>query len=152
MTDIVYNKNGVPFDIDAIATDLNGKMDVDTVNASDTGKSNMAGYGMPSDTYEDLTFTANTTYTAPSNGYFVLCRTAGAANQYLNMYNNAPGNASNAVRVATGFNAPSTGQYRFWLPARKGDKVYIGTNFSGSNANYDYFGFIYAEGSESEAN
>ena len=33
MTDIVYNKNGIPFDIDAIATDLNGKMDTDGVNA-----------------------------------------------------------------------------------------------------------------------
>lgn len=34
MTDIVYNKNGVPFDIDSIATDLNGKMDKDGVNAA----------------------------------------------------------------------------------------------------------------------
>ena len=34
MTDIVYNKNGIPFDIDAIATDLNGKMDKDGVNAT----------------------------------------------------------------------------------------------------------------------
>lgn len=33
MTDIVYNKNGVAFDIDAIATDLNGKMDRDGLNA-----------------------------------------------------------------------------------------------------------------------
>lgn len=29
----VYNKNGIEFDIDAIATDLNGKMDKDGVNA-----------------------------------------------------------------------------------------------------------------------
>jgi hypothetical protein len=34
MTDIVYNKNGIPFDIDAIATDLNGKMDKDGINAT----------------------------------------------------------------------------------------------------------------------
>lgn len=33
MTDIVYNKNGIEFDIDAIATDLNGKMDTDGTNA-----------------------------------------------------------------------------------------------------------------------
>lgn len=34
MGEIVYNKNGIPFDIDAIATDLNGKMDVDGVNST----------------------------------------------------------------------------------------------------------------------
>jgi hypothetical protein len=34
MTDIVYNKNGVPFDIDALATDVNGKADRDLVNVS----------------------------------------------------------------------------------------------------------------------
>lgn len=30
----VTNKNGIEFDIDAIATDLNGKMDVDGVNST----------------------------------------------------------------------------------------------------------------------
>lgn len=34
MTDIVYNKNGIAFDIDAIATDVNGKMDRDGLNAT----------------------------------------------------------------------------------------------------------------------
>ena len=34
MTDIVYNKNGIPFDIDALATDVNGKMDKDGINAT----------------------------------------------------------------------------------------------------------------------
>lgn len=33
MTTIVKNKNGIEFDIDTIATDLNGKMDKDGVNA-----------------------------------------------------------------------------------------------------------------------
>lgn len=33
MTNIVTNKDGIEFDIDAIATDLNGKMDRDGVNA-----------------------------------------------------------------------------------------------------------------------
>jgi hypothetical protein len=32
MTQIVYNKNGVAFDIDAIATDINGKADKDLLN------------------------------------------------------------------------------------------------------------------------
>jgi hypothetical protein len=30
----VYNKNGIAFDIDALATDVNGKMDKDGVNAT----------------------------------------------------------------------------------------------------------------------
>lgn len=34
MTDIVYNKNGVPFDIDALVTDVNGKADTDLTNCS----------------------------------------------------------------------------------------------------------------------
>lgn len=36
MTDIVYNKNGVAFDIDAIATDLNGKADTDLTNVTNS--------------------------------------------------------------------------------------------------------------------
>lgn len=32
MTQIVYNKNGIAFDIDAIATDINGKADKDLLN------------------------------------------------------------------------------------------------------------------------
>ena len=43
MTDIVYNKNGIPFDIDAIATDLNGKADVDLTNLSSTASRNFDG-------------------------------------------------------------------------------------------------------------
>lgn len=38
MTNIVKNKNGIEFDIDAIATDLNGKMDRDGVNAETSVK------------------------------------------------------------------------------------------------------------------
>ena len=34
MTDTVYNKNGIPFDIDALATDVNGKADRDLVNCT----------------------------------------------------------------------------------------------------------------------
>lgn len=34
MTTTVTNKNGIEFDIDALATDVNGKMDKDGVNAT----------------------------------------------------------------------------------------------------------------------
>ena len=102
---------------------------------------------MPSGSYIDLTFTPNTIYTAPADGYFVVCRTAGAVGEYINVYNNGTGSAANAVRVAQGFNASKIGQYRLFVPCAKGHRVYIGTNFSGSSATYDYFGFIYAKGS-----
>lgn len=47
MTNIVKNKNGIKFDIDAIATDLNGKMDRDCLNRSDAGSGVMANMAMP---------------------------------------------------------------------------------------------------------
>jgi len=110
----------------------------------------LGGLDKPGSAYIDLTFTPGASYTAPANGYFVVCRT-GNTGEYFNMYNQSAGTATNQARVATGFNAPSNGQYRFWVPVAKGDRIYIGTNFSGSNATYDYFGFIYDKGSESEA-
>lgn len=56
MTQIVYNKNGIPFDIDAIATDINGKMDKDGVNATasvcvESYVNGTSGYRVYSDGY-----------------------------------------------------------------------------------------------------
>lgn len=73
MAEIVYNKNGIPFDIDAIATDLNGKADTDLTNTTDTGKILMGGMAFPSVTYIDLTAGASgTIYTMPANGWLCL--------------------------------------------------------------------------------
>ena len=43
MPTTVTNKDGIEFDIDAIATDLNGKADVDLTNVNDSGTSRGAG-------------------------------------------------------------------------------------------------------------
>lgn len=66
-------KTAIEVDIDEIATDLNGKADVDLTNVNDSGTSLGASWSMPSDTYVDLTLGASgSTYTAPANGWFVL--------------------------------------------------------------------------------
>lgn len=83
MTEIVYNRSGVPFDIDSIATDLNGKADCDLTNVNSSGTSRSAGWAMPN-TYTDLTVGASgATYTAPANGYvFISVYTTSSGNTY----------------------------------------------------------------------
>lgn len=66
-------KTDLEVDIDGIVTDLNGKVNVDSSNFSNQGKSTISGLGMPSERYTDLTLGASgATYTAPANGYFML--------------------------------------------------------------------------------
>lgn len=49
MSNVVYNKDGIPFDIDALVTDVNGKADVDLSNTSPSSmfKSNSVSWCMP---------------------------------------------------------------------------------------------------------
>ena len=63
----------MPVNIDNIATDLNGKADVDLTNVvgamSSSSKEYFSKIGMPSSTSTLLTLGASgTTYTAPTNG------------------------------------------------------------------------------------
>jgi len=84
----VYNKNGVPFDIDNIATDLNGKADVDLTNVNETGTSKIANCAMP-DYSNPTTITvgaSGTNYTAPSNGLYVFKFNADAAGRYYALW------------------------------------------------------------------
>lgn len=84
MTNIVYNKNGVPFDIDSIATDLNGKLDVDITNASATGQNNIATLSTPSSSYTNLTLgTSGASYTADKTGYVFLRGQSSVADGYI---------------------------------------------------------------------
>lgn len=59
-------------DIDRIATDLNGKTDVDLSNVSDTGRGVMAHMGMPDPgrTVELTVSREGQTFRAPVDGYF----------------------------------------------------------------------------------
>ena len=71
----VYNRNGIAFNIDDIATDLNGKADTDLSNTTSKLSNSFLTKLMPD--YANgisITFTASTTtsYTAPSKGFISL--------------------------------------------------------------------------------
>lgn len=139
---IVYNKNGIPFDIDALATDVNGKLDRDCLNYSDTGYSVMAGASMPSNTHIDLTLGASgTTYTAPANGWLFVQKVASTSGQYIQLHN------TTAHIVVFSNSSGSYGQ-AIIIPCKKGDVIRIDYTTAGNTLS---FRFVYAQGSESEA-
>jgi len=138
-------KTDIQVDIDQIATDLNGKADVDLTNVNDTGTSKSAGWAMPSDVYDDLTLGASgSTYTAPANGWFYFNKTANSSLssdfKYIALYS------------SSGLGCDQNGAYQFSLtavvPVKKGDVVTASYNATG---NTNHFKFIYAEGSKTEA-
>jgi len=129
-------------DIDQIATDLNGKADVDLTNVNNTGTSLGASWAMPSNTYEDLTLGASgATYTAPANGWFTVAKTSGYGVQDINVYVNSVWWQS-ATIPTTGYTTSCT------ISVKKGDVVTISYSASGAT---QFFRFYYAKGSESEA-
>jgi hypothetical protein len=136
-------KTDIEVDIDEIATDLNGKADVDLTNTNDTAAILMSGMAMPSDTYEDLTLGASgATYTAPANGYFVYDANAAAGNAAINMSNQNTGYV-----IGVGYSNNSSVAIAASVPARKGETVKV----QYVNCITVVFRFIYAVGSESEA-
>jgi hypothetical protein len=137
-------KTDIQVDIDEIATDLNGKADTDLTNATDTAKILMGGMAMPSNRYIDLTLGASgTQYTAPADGY-VLCTkwTTGGNYQELTL-------GLDSTVLSTNIGSSLTVLLRCWLPVAKGSTFYV--NYTGSGST-PFFRFIYAQGSESEAN
>lgn len=143
MSNIVYNKNGIPFDIDTIATDLNGKADRDLINCSDTGTSNMAHAAMPSDTYEDLTLGASgSTFVATADGWLTLNKLTTAAGQYITLINN-----SNQLRTIVITNTNGYG-LSCYIPCSKGDTMTYNYTAAGTT---NYFRFVYCNGSAHEA-
>ena len=136
-------KTSIEVDIDEIATDLNGKADVDLTNVNDTGDIKMAGAGMPSDTYVNLTLgSSGSTYTAPANGWFNLSKNSGKTNAFVTLKNTM----SNAVVTS---NSSNSAHYCVCLiPALKNDIIEITYDATGVVGE---FRFIYAKGSESEA-
>ena len=84
-------KTDIQVDIDEIATDLNGKADVDLTNISVTGKSTITTQGIPDwdNAYNSLRqILNNTNFTAPTDGVVigrVVCSTS--ASSYVYVYN-----------------------------------------------------------------
>ena len=143
-------KTQIQVDIDEIATDLNGKADVDLSNTNDTAKILMSGQALPSDTYIDLTLGANgSTYTAPANGWFTIQKynDSTIGDGYIAMVNLSNGLATEnrQIRYAGSGGMPIG---RVYIPAKKGDSVNVYYDITGSVI---AFRFIYAVGSESEA-
>lgn len=132
-------KTDIQVDIDEIATDLNGKADVDLTNVNDAGTSLAAGWSMPSSTYDDLTLgSSGSSYTAPANGWFILRGNSTTTNGWISILNRMLCNNPLSFQGG-GLNA--------FVPASKGDSV----NVSYSGFTKTYFRFYYAKGSESEA-
>ena len=145
----VYNRNGIPFDIDAIASDLNGKADLDLLNCSETGTIWMAHNAMPSYEFINLTLGATESeYIAPADGYFALGKIATSAGQYVTMGLLQEDKSSSMIcskSIASINNQP----LYVWIPVKTGQTIQIDYNASGS---VQGFHFVYAEGSKSEAN
>lgn len=133
-------KTDIEVDIDEIATDLNGKADVDLTNVNNSGTSNGASWSMPSGTYVDLTLGASgETYTAPANGWFSFSKQTNGTNQYLSIKTDLLGTEVKAPNSGSGLTT--------FMPVRKNDVVTVWFNATGAT---NYFRFIYAKGSESE--
>ena len=114
---------------------FNGKLDIDLGNLTSVGKSYLAGLGMPSDRYDNLTLLASgQTYTAPANGMFF----AGFNScTDLSMYK-LDSNNNDVYAVGGGY--PSGG-HNICLEVKKNDVVKL--YYNGSK---QYFRFIYTEG------
>lgn len=140
-------KTQIQVDIDEIATDLNGKADVDLTNINNTGKTAIAHNAMPSDTYETLTIlSSGSEYTAPADGWFSVVPNGGAlgTGQWISLY------YPNAL-FGSGLNYAGGGTVSSFitLEAKKGQKVvFLYGNITSANLNLVFY---YAQGSESEA-
>lgn len=126
-----------------LVAEMNHKADTDASNFSDAGKNVLAGMGMPSGRYIDLTLGASgTTYTAPANGYILLRKGSPSANNYINLLIETK---SGWVLVDSA--VWSSSEYT-WIKGvfagcKKGQRIQIDYNTTGST---DSFQFIYAEG------
>lgn len=140
-------KTDIQVDIDDIATDLNGKADVDLTNVNNSGASRCAGWAMPSGIFENLTLGASgSSYTAPANGYFYLRKVTGRTDHcFCALYYTSSPNINVISHCSNGTTAD---EVMCILPVKKGDV--IGVNYTATGAT-NAFRFVYAQGSESEA-
>lgn len=141
-------KTQIQVDIDEIATDLNGKADVDLTNCTDVANIKMAHNAMPSNTYKNLTLGASgATYTAPADGYFSLGKQSSAVGQGASIFVRKPDLSDSLYGVE--YHSATGGQnMKYVWAVKKGSVTGISYNLGGTT---NWFRFIYANGSESEA-
>ena len=114
---------------------IGDSLDVDASNISDIGKSNLSGLSIPSNRYIDLTLGASdSTYTAPSNGWFYVYGVSGG----IAFINTSKNNYTLTISdIAKFYGAHGI------FPVAKGDQVQIKYSTSSSGMR-----FIYAEGDQ----
>lgn len=119
----------------------NNALDVDLSNISATGKSKASDYAFPSDTYVELTLGASgSTYTAPTNGYFVLAGRLSAPGQIVLHNTSSRLQSSRWIGVASGTASIAV------LAKRNDTVVAAWDNTLSINEEGLYFKFVYAEG------
>lgn len=129
-------KTDIEVDIDEIATDLNGKADVDLTNVNNSGKDFIATQASPSPKYDALTLGASgATYIAPANGWFCLYKASNAADQYASFRCNN--------RYSRAFSPVNATSAELLFQAKKGEVVSLIYTLGGT---LTAFNFIYAEG------
>lgn len=124
-----------------------GKLDIDATSLSTTGKSTISALSFPSSRYIDLTLgSSGTPYYAPANGWLCFAKTSSDANQRIALFNT--GSQSDTMIGLCAVSSAANQGLHVFVPAKKGDKIIPNYSVAGANI---YFRFIYAEGSESEA-
>ena len=136
-----YTSNAITQTAGLNAELFNSKVDLNAANLSNAGKSLIAGLGMPSSVYDDLTLGASgTTYLAPANGWFFIRKRAGTPgfNPFIALYDTTIGLA---VESRPGANGEVSIQ--LILPIQKGHTARVDYDATGTT---DYFRFYYAVG------
>ena len=131
----LYNTAGLNSEL------FNNKADTDLTNVTDSAKVMMSGMGMPSSKYISLTFGASgTKYTAPANGWFIFSKRGSATGQWMTAYCGAQRQCYTS--------SISSSEATIYMAVKKGDVLTLTYNLGGENM---FSCFIYAQGSESEA-
>lgn len=121
---------------------FNGKMDLDLGNITTSGKSYLSGIGMPSDTYETLSLSSGSSYTATVNGFLSFRARATNSTQYQHL--RTSDSTSDDSNILIQSDAPAGLISDIFYPIRKGQTVYYFNNIGSGGIIYQKF--VYAEG------
>lgn len=148
-------KTNIEVDIDQVATDLasvntslTNKASINLDNITDEAKVLMSSMGMPSETWVDLAWGASgTKYVAPADGYYTVIGRGIQVGQYV------AGNIekSDGTLIYSVYDGAvvASNQVKVLCPIAKGETFAFYWTATGTD--FRLFRFIYAKGSESEA-
>ena len=106
-----------------------------------TDKAEIAGWGMPSNKYTDLTLGASgASYIAPANGWFAIDKVSSDSNQQVWFTNVAA-----QIRSSSPISFASDNGLQAFIPVKKGDEIYC---FYTAGGTTNHFLFNYAEGDQ----